>query len=152
VVRLLSSKVPIAYIDLRVFAHATEDLDKVLAAVRNMLSAESLDAVRFEKCNLSGHHGNPIVLFETRIKERKMVQAVLEKLSQGLPVLDKDYLNREITQHLEKGNLYLRLDKQSAYLKEFRLGSADPIHLKIHFKRHGEKEMMDVCRKIGLLP
>jgi RNA binding exosome subunit len=149
---VLSSKAPIAYIDLRVFAHATEDLDKVLAAVRNILAAESVDTVRFEKSNLTGHHGNPIVLFETRIKERKTVQTVLEKLSQGLPVLDKESLNSEIMQHLNKGNLYLRLDKQSAYLNAFRLGSADPIHLRIHFKRHGAKEMMDACRKVGLLP
>ena len=41
----LSSKIPIAYIDLRVFAHATEDVDKVLTAVRNLIPAELIDKI-----------------------------------------------------------------------------------------------------------
>lgn len=148
----VSSKIPIAYIDMRVFAHATEDLDKVLTAVRNTLPAESSDTVVFGKSSLTGHHGNPITLFEARIRERKIAQAFFEKLSSRLSVLDKELLSREIAQHLEKGTLYIRLDKQSAFLNEFRLGSTDPIHLRIHFKKHGSQEIVDICRQFGLLP
>jgi len=147
----LSSKTPIAYIDIRVFAHATEDLDKVLAAVRNVLPSNSVDNIVFKKSNLTGHHGNPIILCETRIKERGAVQTLAEKLSQGLSMLDKESLSNEIGEHVDRGNLYVRLDKQSAYLNRFRLGSADPIHLKIHFKKHTIEEITDTCRKIGLL-
>jgi len=148
----LSSRNIIAYVDMRVFAHATEDLDKVMTAIRNTLPSESIDTVVLKKTNLTGHHGNPIVLFETRIKERNVVQTVFEKLSSGLRILDKKLLSGEITQHLEKGNLYIRLDKQSAYLNELKLSSTDPIHLKIHFKKHRSEEIIDVCRKFGLLP
>jgi len=148
----LSSKIPIAFIDLRVFAHATEDVDKVLTAVRNLIPAELSGMVVFKKSNLTGHHGNPIVLLETKIKDRKVAQAVLEKLSQGLPTLDKETLSSEIGQHVEKGNLYLRLDKQSAYLGELRLHQTDPIHLRIHFKKHSVEEVAGICRSFGLLP
>jgi len=148
----LSSKIPIGYIDIRVFAHATEDVDKVLSAVRNILSPELIDIDAFKKTNLTGHHGNPIVLFETRINEESATQAVFEKLSLGLGILDKELLASEIDQHLDKGNLYVRLDKQSAYLNELKLCSVDPIHFRIHFKKHGREEVIGICRKFGLLP
>ena len=148
----MSSKIPIGYIDIRVFAHATEDVDKVLSAVRNILSPELIDIVAFKKTNLTGHHGNPIVLFETRIKEENATQAVFEKLSLGLGILDKELLASEIDQHLDKGNLYVRLDKQSAYLNELKLCSVDPIHFRIHFKKHSQEEVVGICRKFGLLP
>jgi len=149
---VLSSGIPILYIDIRVFAHATEDLDRVLTAVRNILPVESVGTVVFKKASLTGHHGNPIVLFETRIKDRRVAQAVFEKLSAGLSLLDKEFLGNEIMQHVEKGNLYIRLDKQSASLDELRLSSSDPIHLRIHFKKHRFEEILDICRRSGLLP
>ena len=148
----MSSKIPIGYIDIRVFAHATEEVDKVLNAVRNIFPSELIDLIAFKKSNLTGHHGNPIILFETRIKEKNAVKTVFEKLSLGLSILDKELLNNEIKQHLDKGNLYIRLDKQSAYLNELKLSSADPIHLRIHFKKHSQEEVIDICRKFGLLP
>ena len=148
----MPSKIPIGYIDIRVFVHATEDVDKVLNAVRNILPPELMDVITFKKTNLTGHYGNPIVLFETRIKEKNDVQAVFDKLSLGLSTLDKELLNSEITQHLDKANLYIRLDKQSAYLNELKLSSGDPIHFRIHFKKHGQEEVINICKKSGLLP
>lgn len=145
-------KFPIGYVDVRVFAHATEDVDKVLGAIRNVLPPELHETVIFKKKNLAGHYGNPIVLFEARIKDKIMAQTVFEKLSSGLSTLDKEILSGEIDQRFERGNLYLRVDKQSAYLGEFKLSSADPIHFRIHFKRHGKEEVLEICRKFGLLP
>ena len=149
---VVSSKAPVGYIDLRVFAHATEDPDKVLTAARNVLPTEIVDNIFFEKAEVTGHHGNPIVLFETRIKDKKLVQSVFAKLCTSLSFMDKESLADKITDHVEKGNLYFRLDKQSAYLNELRLGSIDPIHVRVHFKKHGIDEVVSVCREFGLLP
>lgn len=148
----MSSKVPVAYVDIRVFSHATEDVDKVLAAVRNVLPLEFVDAVVFERKSLTGHHGNPILLLETRVKEKDVARAVFGRLCSSLSFADKERLSDEIVQHVDRGNLYVRLDKQSAFLNEFRLGMSDPIHLRIHFKKHGLDEVLDVCRQSGLVP
>jgi RNA binding exosome subunit len=137
---------------VRVFAHATEDEEKVLTAVRSVLPTELVDAVVFRKTQLTGHHGNPITLFETRVKDKKAAQTVLERLASGLSVLDKEELSREVEQHLEKGNLYVRLDKQSAYLGKLRLSSVDPVHLRVHFQKSRPEEVVEVCRRFGLLP
>ena len=149
---VLSSKAPVGYVDLRVFAHATEDPERVLTAVRNVLPSQSVDSVVFKRSSLAGHHGNPIVLFEARVKDRTLVQAVFAKLCSGLGLMDKEVLAGEISGHLERGNLYLRLDKQSAFLGEVRLGSVDPVHVRVHFKKHGTDEVVSVCREFGLLP
>jgi len=141
----------IAYIDVRVFAHATEDVDKVLRAVRNVLPSELADDVVFKKTNLKGHYRNPIVLLETRIKKKHAVKAVFEKLALGLSSLDKALLNNEIEQHLNKGNLFIRLDKQSAYLNELELCSDDPIHFRIHFRKSRLEEIVEILRRFGML-
>jgi RNA binding exosome subunit len=123
-----------------------------LTAVRNVLPPEIIGTTVFRKTSLTGHHRNPIILLETRIKERDSLKAVFEKLSSGLSVLDKEQLNSEIMQHLEKGNLYIRIDKQSAYLNQVKLSTEDPIHFRIHFKKHAQEEVVEICKKFGLLP
>ena len=148
----LSSKMPIAYIDIRAFAHATEDIEKVQKAIRNTLPTELADEIVFKKTNLRGHYRNPIVLLETRIKRRDAAKAVFRKLASGLSSLDRELLNSGIRQHFNKGNLFVRLDKQSAYLNELKLRSDDPIHFRIHFRKSRLEEIMEICREFGMLP
>jgi RNA binding exosome subunit len=137
---------------VRVFAHATEDSEKVLTAVRNTLPKE-LDAnIAFQKTSLTGHHGNPIILFETKFTDKQVLPVVLQNFANDLSTLDKETLNREIKLHLEKRNLYLRFDKQSAYMGELKFSSNDPIRFKIHFKNKTPEEIIETCRETGLLP
>jgi len=110
----VSSKTPIGYIDVRVFSHATEDLDKVLIAVRNTLPIELAETAVFQKTSLTGHHGNPITLIEARLAEKEAFPSVIKKIAFSLTSLDKGTLSSEIELHLEKRNLDCRFDKQSA--------------------------------------
>jgi len=137
---------------VRVFAHATEDPEKVLTAVRNILPEELSENAVFQKTSLTGHHGNPIMLFGTKLTEKQALPAALQKIGAGLTALDKETLEKNIKLHLEKGNLYLRFDKQSAYQSEVRFSQNDPIHFKIHFKNKTSEEIVKICRNAGLLP
>ncbi len=148
----MSSKTPVGYVDIRVFAHATEDLEKVLTAVRNTLPTETSESIVFQKTSLTGHHGNPIILFQTKVTDKHALPLVLEKIAASLNALDKETLNSEMKLHLEKRNLYLRFDKQSAYMGELKFSSNDPIHFKIHFKNKTPEEITAICREAGLLP
>ncbi|MEM3550951.1 MAG: RNA-binding domain-containing protein [Candidatus Bathyarchaeia archaeon] len=147
----MQSKLPVTHIEIRVFAHATEDEEKVLKAVRNILPAKLSEDITFKKTGLAGHHGNPIVLYQAKIKEKEWVKAFLEGLSAGLTSLDKEVLNREIRQHIDRGCLYIRLDKQAAYNKEFKICSTDPIHVRIHFKRSKPDEIVKICGDYGII-
>ena len=48
--------------------------------------------------------------------------------------------------------LFLRFDRQSAFLGEVRFSQNDPIRVKIHFKNKGFEEIVAICRDAGLLP
>jgi RNA binding exosome subunit len=148
----VSSKPPIGYIDVRVFAHATEDPEKVLTAVRNLLPEELGESTVFQKTSLTGHHGNSIILFNTKLTDKQALPAALKKIGDGLTTLDKEELEANMKLHLEKRNLYVRFDKQSAYQNQVRFSQNDPVHFKIHFKNKTAKEIVEICRNAGLLP
>jgi RNA binding exosome subunit len=148
----MSAKPPIGYIDIRVFAHATEDTYKVQTAVRNLLPEELADTLIFETTSLTGHYGNPITLLSTKLTDKKTLPAALQKIGSGLNSLDKEELSRDLKLHIEKRNLYLRFDKQSAYLGTIKFTQVDPVHFKIHFKNKSPQEIVDICKSTGLLP
>ena len=125
----------IEYIDIRVFAHATEDQTKVEAATKNILPAFLREGILFKKTSLTGHHSNPIVMIETRFKDRKLLPEAMQKFGANLSSLDKEQLSQDLHLHLDKGNLYLRFDKQAAYQGILKLTQNDPIHVKIHFTK-----------------
>ncbi len=148
----MPSKPPIGYIDLRVFAHATEDPTKVQTSVRNLLPEELTQTLLFQKTTLTGHHGNSITIFSTKLTDKKVLPLALKKIGAGLSSLDKEEFCRDIKLHIEKGNLYLRFDKQSAFLGTIKFTQNDPIHMKIHFKNLSSEQINDICGTNGLLP
>jgi len=147
----LLSKSPLGYVDVRVFVHATEDEEKVLTAVRNILPREVAEDAVFTRKNLSGHHGNPILLVEAKLTDRAKLPMVLKKIAESLSPLDRENLTENIETHMERGNLYLRLDKQAAYFGKVKLGSADAVHLKFHFRNRTVVEILDFCTDAGLI-
>ncbi len=146
------SRSSIVFIDASLFAHATEDEDKVMRAVQNLFPTEYMDSITFKRQNLHGHHKNPIILFETRIKDKEIIQAFVENLSSNLSTVDKQDLLGEIGRYVEKGSLYLRLDKQAAFQGNFKLCSADPIRVRIRFRKSKLENVVQVCRELGILP
>lgn len=147
-----ASKLPIGYVNIRVFAHATEDQERVLTAVRNTLPEELWESAVFKNTELTGHHGNPITLIEVELADREKLMAMLQKIGGNLTSLDKETLNSEMPLHLEKGNLYLRFDKQMAFLGQLRFSSNDPVHFKLHFRNKTVDEIIAICKEAGLLP
>ena len=145
------SQIPITYVDIRFFAHATEDVDKVVEAVRHVLPSDHMEDVVFNKSNLRGHYGNSITLFEAKIKNKETIRALGENLSSHLSELDKETLSREIHLHVEKGSLYIRLDKQAALQGKLKLCTSDPIRLRIRFRKTKIDEIVKTCQKIGML-
>ena len=146
-----SSKFPIAYVEIRVFSHATEDPEKVHVAVRNTLPENLAKELKLIQSNVTGHHGNLIISIEAKLTDKAALPSLLEKLSAALSPLDKEQLCTELDQHIERHNLYLRLDKQNAYLGTLKLTSKDPIHFKIHFKNKAKDEIEQICGQAGLI-
>jgi RNA binding exosome subunit len=145
------SKLPIAYVDVRFCAHATEDLDKVIEAVQNVLPSDHIEDITFKRSNVEGHYGNPITLFDTRIKNKKTVRALVKNISANLSSLDKEELDRTINRCVEKGSLFIRLDKQAALRGKIKFATSDPIRIRIRFRKNKTEDVIQICREIGMI-
>ncbi len=143
---------PVSEVDISLFAHATEDEDKVLDAVRRLLPPAHTEDISFTKTRAQGHHGNPIIMFEAKIKQKDVVKAVVENMASNLSHLDKETLMNQIGKHVEKSSFYLRLDKQAAFEGEFRMTLGDPIRVRLRFKKSRLEDVVEICREIGMLP
>jgi RNA binding exosome subunit len=142
---------PIAYVDIRFCAHATENIDKVVEAVHNILATDKVEEVTFKQSVTEGHYGNPITFFETRIKDKQIINGLVENLSANLTSLDKDELSREIHRCVEKGSLYIRLDKQAALQGKIKLVTSDPIRIRIRFRKTKLEDVVEICKETGML-
>lgn len=119
-------------VEISVFAHATEEEEKVEQAVLNIIPMGVGANPKIQR--LRGHYNDPIVLMTTRIRKRKAAREVFRSLIHSLSSLDRRRLTDEVEDRVdEAGNLYVRLDKQSAYHGRVVLHESDPIHVKIKF-------------------
>ncbi len=148
----LSKALPISEVDISCLSHATEDEGRVLDALRRLLPQAYVEDVSFTRTVTRGHHGNPIVVFEAKIKDKEIVNGVVENLASNLSPLDKETLMNEIGRHVEKSSFYLRLDKQAAFEGEFRMTLADPIRVRLRFKKSRLEDVVELCREVGMLP
>jgi RNA binding exosome subunit len=149
----MSSKQPVAYIELRASAHATEDQQKVQNAIQNLISTiETPQLLVFQKTTCLGHYGNPIILFTAKLDDKEMLSAVFDRIGNNLSSLDKEELDRNLNLHLEKTNLYLRFDKQSALQGVVKFSQVDPIRLRIHFRSQTPQQIAEFLKQKGFLP
>ena len=148
----MAKALPVSEVDVSCFAHATEDEVKVLDAVKRILPQALVENIVFKKTKANGHHGNPIVVFETRIIDKNMVKAVVENMASNLSSLDKETLLNEAGKHIEKGSFYVRLDKQAAFQGELKLAIADPIRVRLRLRKSRFEDVVEICREIGMLP
>jgi len=135
-VRGLSADRALQYVQISSIAHATEDLDKVQAALRFILPESLKEREVFTRRYLQGHHSNPIVTFEAKLSTKHEVDQFKHQLSRQLTRNEKLVIERDLENHSDdEGNLYIRLDKQQAFRGVVELGDEDPIRLRLKFSR-----------------
>jgi hypothetical protein len=124
------------------FAHATEDEGRVVKAMRNIIPAEAGIDVK----KLKGHHGNPIFLFESRITRKAILRKWWADLVKKLGEVEIEKIRRAIPAKIDEScQLYLRLDKQRAYLGKLAFTEGDDIvHLKLKISAWPAKQKVAV--------
>lgn len=146
--------IPISFIEIQVFVHATEDADKVMVAAKNILPSQWSEEISFTRDDLEGHHGNPIILLKAKIRKKQLTKAFLEHLTSKLSEESKSVLSLDIKRYLDdQGGFYVRLDKQSAFLNKLKLGYEDPIrvYVKFNLQRKPLEDLVKTFRELGLL-
>jgi RNA binding exosome subunit len=138
------------YVEISFFVHATEDPEKCMKAIREVLPGTQDVAVIVDEEVLQGYYDNPIRIIKADISDERVIRVFLENMSNRLELDDKKRLYSELEDHIsDKKTLYLRFDKQEAYLGNMKLGQQDPIHVKI--KLQGRTlERADIYTLLGL--
>jgi RNA-binding protein len=124
---------PFLHIQLRAFAHGTEDPEKVRRAVAFAAGFDIDDpegAKRFDKTTRSsrseGHYRNPILILETELTRTGDVRRFWERLLRADDVRAR--LRREVEDRLDDDLvLWLRLDKQVAFEGGHRLTQGEDV-------------------------
>jgi RNA binding exosome subunit len=125
-------------VELNTIAHATDDLDKVQTALNRVLPEALRGRQLFTRKYLVGHFNNPIVTFAARLTDASGVDEFSSFLLHQLARGDILTIENQLDLHTdEEGNLYLRIDKQRAYLGVLRLSESDPIRVRLKFTRFG---------------
>lgn len=121
------SSVPLHYVELRTFRYATEDTERVEAALRTFLPEDAA----VERAASEGHYGDPIVVLSVRLEKAADVRAVLEAV-ESLPPEEADRLRSELPARVDEDcNLYVTFDKQAAAGGEVRLGEGITLRGKV---------------------
>lgn len=143
--------VPVKFVrevEVSAFSHATEDEDKVEKAMKNLLPEENRDLWLTRK-TLKGYHGDPITIVTGKVRTNKGATGVLQRVVQELSSLDQQRLLDELDERLDDGgNLYIRLDKQNAYLGKVRLLETDPVKMKFRLRLPHGKDRAEYVREI----
>jgi len=130
--------------EVSVFAHATEDEEKVKQAVQRIARYEHA----WEARRLSGHYDDPIILLTSRTGKRREAVDLLANIVGRLSSLDREALLSELPNRVDaQGSLYVRLDKQKAYHGRVVLNDNDPIRIKLRFQLPHKADPVLVVRE-----
>ncbi len=122
-------------LEMETFVQATEDSEKVVKAINNILPPEMrADGNNFTMQSVRGVFHNPITIIRVRYSQeaRKIIEYFAHHLSES----DKRYLFQTLNRRIDKSNLYLRFGKQELYqgrieIKEIR----DIVKVRVGFTR-----------------
>ena len=117
--------VPLHYVDLRAFCYATEDDQRVEAALRTFLP----EGVELDRAESAGHHGDRILVVSARVERADEMRHVLDRLAE---LDDVDSVVDELDERVDDNcAFYLTLDKQAAFNGEIRRGDGITFRSKV---------------------
>ena len=152
----MSQDIGINNITISAISHATEDEDKVLEAMMYFLPEDVINNDEDSDININtidseGCFGNPIYIHEILINNNKINKNIFKHIIQLIKSSENNInkLKNDIDLRIEKSKIYLRFDKQRAYLKECKLVDGDDviriiINFKIYIPKNKEKKVKEI--------
>ena len=139
-------KIKAINIEISSIAHATEDPEKVLIAILNILPEDLRGFIRerIEYTDTYGHYKDPIRIYRIKIENNdaeKILSYILNRLSSS----EKEILLLSLEDRYDPSTrkLFIRLSKQDAYKGEVSIGFDDDI-IRIAVGISGAKNIKDL--------
>ncbi len=113
---------------ISVIVHATENEDKILQSIDDVLS---VSPDKFSSNISEGHWGNKILILSAVIASAE-ANSLVSKILSGLNKTDRHSLSDFFDYYIdEKGNLYIRLDKQRICQGRTSLSDNDSVRIRL---------------------
>lgn len=120
---------------IQVLCHATEDLKKVLKAVENIIGPEYASKLSVSTEVLEGHYGDPITLVRAFLLDRESAERAFYQILLSLTPTEREELWSERSQKGKHGGkLYIRLDKQAAFLGQIKPSDKDSVKIVVQIR------------------
>lgn len=133
-------------ISYRTFVYGTENKEKVKKAIKTLFPNS------LPECEITeGYFKNSVLILHDKIDKNREIKDFIQILNKIEPSDKKKVLNELEKKMDDKGNLFLRFDKQKAYLGEFKIVEhGDSIHLKIKMAAYPAKKenAMKLAKKL----
>jgi RNA-binding protein len=144
---MVESDLKFSAAEINLVLHATEDGGKVLRSIQDVLE---VPPERFCSTSSEGHYKNKISILKAILSSQE-AGALAHRVMQLLNSADKQHLYELLPEYSdEKGNLYLRLDKQRMCQGKVSLSETDAIRIRFKpIKRYRPSGSIDTYR--GLL-
>ena len=134
-------------ISYRTFVYSTEEEENVVKSLNYIFSEPSP-----VKTITEDHFGNKIFILSEKISKKRFTKDIVKFLNDNLSTEDKNIINDELSRRMDdKGNLFLRFDKQEAYDENLKLtydGNAIHMRIKIASYPVSKKNATIVAKKI----
>ena len=134
-------------ISYRTFVYSTEEEENVVKSLNYIFSEPSR-----VKTITEDHFGNKIFILSEKISKKRFTKDIVKFLNDNLSNDDKNIINDELSRRMDdKGNLFLRFDKQEAYDENLKLtydGNAIHMRIKIASYPVSKKNATIVAKKI----
>jgi len=145
----------VSSIYMETHCHATEDIEKVEAAIMNMIPPSLRNEVKISRDVLRGYYGNPIIVLRVEILNSDHALMTAKFLSNLMTSHDRKRIRDTLALRLnELKNLYIRVDKQQAYRGVARVAEHDDVikvKVSISLRTKNISEVKDVLKSIGLI-
>ncbi len=123
-----------------IIAHATEDHEKILSIVNDVLN---IDKGAFTITSVEGHHGNEIKYMKARLAS-KDASILAYNIIGSLSIHDRIILSNNLERYVDKNSLYIRISKQDLFKNRIRLEESDVIRIKFKFLNRLLEDLKDL--------
>ncbi len=123
-------------ISYRVFVYGTENEEKVKKAIKTLFPNSLIQREVTE-----GHYKTRVLILYDKIDKKQDIKDFIETLN-NMGSSDKKRILMDLDKKMDdKGNFFLRFDKQKAYLGELKIvDHGDSIHVKIKIAAYPAKK------------
>ena len=105
-----------------------------------------------EKSINEDHFGNKIIVLTDKITKKRTNKDIIAFLNENLSEEDKNTIKNELNRRMDdKGNLFLRFDKQLAFDEKLKLTySGNAIHIRIKIASYpvSKENAIEVAKKL----